>query len=297
MSRTSTVLLAFLLVGAVSGARAVVAADRYRFQPRVSVGDVYEVTARQTQSINIPVGLEADETSTEIEVTVETKTRREVLAEVGGKATELRFTYLVAGMETAAPDGEKYGISLPNAGRTFLLKKKNGKVSVTSEDGKVDKATRKSFSDTLDLAGPIRFPNVELAVGDDWDVPGGPNAASGTLERTSAKYLGITEEQGEPRARVEISKSSIISSGITIPGVSKFTIDSRMEGELHYSPRRHRPIEMTLEGPLNMNGTIMKDGKEAPFTASGEARETYEEKWIKIAGKPVEDASATDAAR
>jgi hypothetical protein len=297
MSRASTALLAFLLVGGVGAAKAVGAADRYRFEPRVSVGDVYEVTARRTQNVKIPAAPEGDEAATGFVMTSETKTLREVLAERAGQATELRLTFLVAGMETTAADGKKLGMSLPNAGRTFLLRKKNGKVVVTSADGKVDKATRQGFSNTLDLAGPIRFPKVELAVGDDWDVPGEENATTGTVERTQAKFTGVTEEQGEPRARIQISKSTIISSGLPIPGVSSFSMTTRLEGHLQYSARRQRPIEMTLVGPTQMTGTTMKDGKEFPFTTSGETRETYEEKWIKIAGKPVADVQATNTSR
>lgn len=295
MKRAAAWSLGTLLLVGFGTAQAVTAADRYRFEPRASAGDVFETTSQFILKMQLPASAETKEGDSSFTMTTVGKTRREVLATRDGKATDLRVTYLMHSMELTGGE-KKVAMNLPDAGRTFLIRKRKGKLEIKAKDGKVDASTRETLANILELAGPVRFPNVDLAMGDEWDVPGKEVTGSGEIEQMRARLVGFEGQGEENQARFQISKSQILGTP-TIPGASNASYTIRLEGEFRYSPSRQRPVTMNLKGPAEFSATTMKEGKEVPFSGTGEAQESYSEKWIKVAGKPVAEPTPVSLAQ
>ena len=296
MTCTVAYSLAFLLVGGIGATRATAAEDRHLFQPRVAVGDVYEVTevidfvVRET-----PSDPKAEEAGSPYVMHSETRTRREVLATTGGKATAVRLTFLVSRVALTGA-GANRDFDQPYAGRTFLLEKKGGKVRVspTSRE-KFDKGVIGKLAAMLDSHGPVPFPEVDLAPGEDWEAPmteaDGINKQSSG--RTHAKFPAMTDHSGEPCAVIQVEQSAHVNPEAGGAGLES-SVTASLKGELRYSLQRQRPIELELRGPFQIPSPAAPNGSPSPGL-SGECRQSYREKWIKVAGKPVPDAPAANS--
>lgn len=294
MNHALTASLALLLLGGVTGVRAVAATDRYRFEPLVAAGDEYETSDRTVLTVRDSSAPKSKRPPSIVTVDGTTRIRREVLSVQDGQPTAVRFTYLVASFEMTV-QGRKMGMAFDHAGHTYLIHKVGETVEVTGEDGK-PAPTMKSLARELDFSGPIRFPKVDFAPGDEWDAPKEDVAIAGqpNLGRTRAKFLGIKDQRGEAFATVQIEKTHPLSIDFSkyFSGGPNSQSTTTMKGDLLYSTVRQRPIEMDLTGPVHITGTVLKDGVETSYAQSGEARETYREKWIKVAGKPVSESEA-----
>lgn len=297
MNRALTTSLALLLLGGATGARSVAAADRFRFEPSVSAGDVYEVAERLSFELNSSSDTEQSSPTNPFRYEIVSRSHREVLTARNGRATELRVTYLVSRF-TFDFGGEKAESKFYPVGRTFVVRKRGGKTEVTADEGKLDKLTRKLVANELNEVGPLHFPSVDLAPGDNWDVPGDRTAAPGTPQvgQTRAQLVGVHEERGEQYAQFKIEQLTDFSS---VPGpffgIDSAKLSGTVKGELRYLVGRQRPLEMELSGPFNVTGTTMKDGVEVPVTLTGKGQQSYRETWIKVAGQPVVETTSSIA--
>jgi hypothetical protein len=276
---SSLVSLALL----AGGARA---QQKYRLRQMEQAGDFSQVEGEMDMTLDMRVtagdqvvpGLKF--TNRELE-----KYTEEILSVDRQGASGLRRVYSVARSTETDPSGAAKQQVSSLQGKTVGIRRRSGKVVVTSTPGSLSPEDRKSLLDDLDNDAAAFFPNRNVGPGDEWAVD--PKMARRIFDDVESasircRFEEVTRYSGRECARIRMA-IDLKGQPEGMPG----QLTMKLAGDGYYALDLERPIALDLGGTITMQGKSKENGVDVIYTGDGTFRAKESVQWVKIAGKPV----------
>ncbi len=264
------------------------AQQKYLLRERDAAGDIRQNLESFTMALTMHSA--AQKAPFKMTETEEQRYRTEILAvDAEGRATDVRRTYSVYVKRQDGTAGKNVKADSLQ-GKSARIRRVGGQVTVTSENGTLDEASRQELMGVLD-SDIEYYSKRAVAVGEEWS----PNSVSVAKAFKGAQNLSlrgrivdIVPFGGHKCAHVKWKLSADVPAG-------EFTLKMKMQGDSYEALDIHHTLSMVFTGPMLMNGATKTNGKAVPMTAEGTADMKMAADWTKASGKPVTNSGPAPA--
>jgi hypothetical protein len=274
-------LAAVTILAAGAGAQ-----QKYRLRSVEQVGDLSRFESAMEMSIDMKLRA-GDQPVPGLKFgNREVETYSEEILSVDPKGPSgLRRVYSVSRSTETDPTGVAKEKVSSLQGKTVAIRRRGGKVVVTSTPGKLAPEDQKPLLDDLDNDEAALFPNRDVAPGDEWTVD--PRMAARIFDgvETAAvrcRFEEVTEYAGHQCARLRLA-IDLVGHLEGMPGL----LTMKLAGDGYYALDLERPLALDLAGTFTMEGKSTENGTTVVYTGDGTFRAKETTQWLKIGGKPI----------